>query len=228
MSKVFINPDKVEGLHGSFRKFESETLETMRNVDNYIKQEESYYNDVRKKMRSNLERAEKNHREAVTAHENAKRELDEAIAEAKRRTEGKAVEREDAQRELEGAKQRLKEKVEANEEAQRELEKVIEAKRRIEENNDSDISGYWQKIPPLKMREKEALEKVHECKKEVNKYGKLLSQCESLIAVAGNAVGQYRQSERTMNSILNDHTPAILIKLQIAVEKGRAIQNVHS
>ena len=188
MSKIFINPDKVEGLCGSFQKFETKTREIVQDVDNYIRGEESYYDDVRKKMRANLEYAERMRREAVTEHENAKRELDEAIKEAQRRMNEKNDDKDD----------------------------------------DSDISGYFQKIPSLKMREKEALDKVHECAKEVKKYEQLLRQCESLIAIAGSAVGQYRESERTMNSILNDHTPAILIKLQIAVEKGRAVENVRS
>jgi chromosome segregation ATPase len=69
---------------------------------------------------------------------------------------------------------------------------------------------------------------VDKYKREVDKWKAKLEECKAIIRDCESAIGIYRDKERSMNTLLNEHTPALEIRMQHAVQKGRDIENVNS
>jgi chromosome segregation ATPase len=69
---------------------------------------------------------------------------------------------------------------------------------------------------------------VDKYQREVDKWKAKLEECKAIIRDCESAIGIYREKERSMNTLLNEHMPALEIKMQHAVQKGRDIENVNS
>jgi chromosome segregation ATPase len=69
---------------------------------------------------------------------------------------------------------------------------------------------------------------VDKYQREVDKWKTKLEECQAIIRYCEAAIGIYREKERSMNTLLNEHTPALEIKMQHAVQKGRKIENINS
>ena len=108
--------------------------------------------------------------------------------------------------------------------AQENLNKVEQAEQEARNSKSGNILDWI--LEQLFGIKRECQREVDRWSNSVNKCSELLSEADTLLRENSDAIGEYREGERMMNSVLNDDIPNMESQLRVSIEKARNIENV--